>query len=111
MSAEFISNRAAVEAEIRVKTQAGALAAAHDLLAVSTPKTPYKRGDLRSRRRASVLSNGARAEWLARYAAVQEAGRRGGHTFRKYTTPGTGAHFVENAVKVVKQKMQGYFKW
>lgn len=68
------------------------------ILAEATLKAPKDKGHLR----ADVEINHDRPlHWRIsfnkEYAAAQEAGRTRGYKIRKYTTPGTGAHFLENA--------------
>lgn len=44
------------------------------------------------------------------YAAAQEAGTIRGRPIRNYSTPGTGAHFLENAGKKIKLIALEYLK-
>jgi len=97
----------------------------------SSPKTPRKTGSLRANIRKNVTGKRGSIRWGQRYAAAQEVGHMtvkaqrvvttdGGETFftlkpgryyfKKYTTPGTGAHFAENAVKKVAGNYRRYFK-
>lgn len=70
--------------------------AAGELMQESTPRTPFRKGELRSKRRVTPLKNGARMDWLARHAAVQNRGQRAGaRPFTNYTTPGTGKDFAK----------------
>lgn len=62
----------------------------------STRKTPMKTGALRRDVVKSVLGNRAKIEWGKNYAIFQEEKQ-----FKNYTTPGTGPHFAENAVREV----------
>lgn len=94
---------------------------ARDIHRKSTPKTPKKNGDLRKLVKVQSLGKRASIKWLAKYAAAQEKGvitikKPGGavppgtYVFRKYTTPGTGKHFAQNAVKSVAKNYRGYFR-
>ncbi len=75
---------------------------ANEVMVVATPLTPRKHGKLRQNRRKDSIMNGVSVSWLVGYAAVQEAGRRrGARPFTRYTTPGTGAKFVEKAIESV----------
>lgn len=67
----------------------------------SDPNTPKKEGRLRQGIIKQVLGLHGSIEWRKAYASVQEAGQRldGSHKITHYSTPGTGAHFAENAVK------------
>lgn len=69
------------------------------------PNTPKKTGSLR--RSAHLTKEGNRqvsVEWSEDYAEDQEEGiASNGQPIRRYTTPGTGAHFAQNAIdKVAK---------
>lgn len=76
---------------------------AGELLNESTPRTPFKDGELRGKRRVRPLSKGAEVQWLAGHAAVQEAGRRAGaRPFTNYTTAGTGSGFVSRYFNIGK---------
>lgn len=61
---------------------------------ISTPKTPKRTGRLRADIVKSVLGLKGSVRWGKGYAIFQETKQ-----FRNYTTPGTGPHFAENAVK------------
>lgn len=65
------------------------------------PKTPKRDNFLRKDVLKQVLGLNAKIIWDKAYAAVQERGSRkdGTHKIRNYTTPGTGPHFAENAIK------------
>lgn len=89
----------------------GLVNAAGDILTESTPRTPYKKGELRQKRRVVQLPNGAAIQWTARHAAVQNAGRRSGaRPFSNYTTAGTGKDFVKFGLDKVLPKLLRYFK-
>lgn len=70
----------------------------------ATPKTPKQFGDLRNNVLRQVLGLNAKVSWNQRYASIQESKQ-----FRNYTTPGTGPHFAENAVKKVTDNAAKYF--
>lgn len=59
---------------------------------------PAKTFRLRRSVRYQVLGNQATIQWLAPYAAAQEAGQANGRIFKKYTTPGTGRGFAQTAL-------------
>lgn len=110
MSAFYTDHSAAVEEALRKRFQNGAINMGGDVLSLSTEVTPRKDGDLRIRRRVVPLPNGARVEWLASYAAVQDKGVRRGRPFQHYTTPGTGPNFVKFGIDEVVKKLASYFK-
>lgn len=95
------------------------------------PLTPKKSGMLRANVRINAGGKRASIRWGQKYAGAQEAGhmtvkrqrvvtpdggvsfftlRPGRYTFKNYTTPGTGAHFAERAVKKVARRHKRYFK-
>lgn len=95
----------------------------------STPNTPLKTGPLRANVRKRVLGKTATIKWGQEYAAAQEVGHHTVHTtrvvnidgryvtltpgvykYRNYTTPGTGPHFAERAVKAVARRHRRYFR-
>lgn len=75
----------------------------------STPKTPMKTGQLRADVNKSVLGLNGKITWGKRYAYWQERGYTSGPV-KKYTTPGTGAQFAQNAVKDVVKDSRRYFR-
>lgn len=77
---------------------------AGELLTESTPDTPYRKGELRAKRRVSPTGKGAKIRWTARHAGAQEAGQARGRVFQNYTTAGTGKGFVEKNFSEEKVK-------
>lgn len=79
----------------------------------SNSKTPKLTGQLRADVNKSVDQQGnviqGKIRWGKHYAAYQERGYTSGKV-RRYTTPGTGAHFAENAVMDVKKDARSYFR-
>jgi len=72
---------------------------AESIVATSEKKTPKKEGNLRRDVLKQVLGLKGRVIWAKNYAEKMEINK-----FRKYTTPGTGPHFAENAVKEIVEK-------
>lgn len=70
------------------------------------PNTPKDKGNLRQDVLKQVLGLHATLDWRKVYASYQERGMRrdGTRRVKNYTTPGTAAHFAENAVKEVVAK-------
>lgn len=88
---------------------------ASSMLVEAKMKAPKKSGDLRASGRVknsldeSEVSFGGNAKTKP-YAYVQERGyAHKGRPFRHYTTPGTGAHYLENAKDVTLRKGIGAF--
>lgn len=105
-SARFVTRM-----ELAADQALGRAGAEIELLAKS--KVPVKQGPLQSsgqHRRVGLLHH--RVVFNKEYAAYQERGARrdGSHPVRKYTTPGTGAHYLENAGKTVMPKVRAYLK-
>src|SRR4051794_7653088 len=109
MASRYTSKSTAVAA-LKTKQRKGVVNLGGDILRLSTAVTPYKHGDLRIRRRVVPTAKGARVEWLSGHAAVQNRGFRSGRPFRRYTTAGTGAHFVEAGLKAVQPNLGEYFR-
>lgn len=76
-----------------------------DIDRISAPKTPKRLGDLRRNKLKQVLGLHATIQWRQQYAAVQEDKQH-----QNYTTPGTGPHYAENAVKEVVSNAGKYFR-
>lgn len=68
--------------------------------------TPKLEGRLRQGILKQVFGLTAVISWVKVYAAVQERGMRadGSYRIQHYSTPGTGPHFAENAVKKAVQE-------
>ncbi len=73
------------------------------------PNTPKLEGLLRANVRKNVVGKRGSIRWGQKYAAYQERGYTSGKV-RRYTTPGTGAHFAEKAVKKVDKERDKYFR-
>lgn len=71
----------------------------------SLARTPKRHGDLRNNKLKQVLGLHAVIQWRQRYAAIQEDIQH-----RNYTTPGTGSHYAQNAVREVVRDAQTYFR-
>ena len=71
--------------------------------AEANPKTPKKAGFLRRGVIKTVTGLRGKLEWRTDYAEYQERGSRkdGSNKVKNYTTPGTGPHYAENAVKKI----------
>ena len=72
-------------------------------------KTPKDQGELRKNILKNVSGHSAFIKWKSEYAAYQERGYTSGPV-RRYTTPGTGPHFAENAVDKVTSQANVYLK-
>ena len=87
-------------------------AALEDMKRISTPITPYLDGPLRADVKIRVQGRKGTIKWGKKYAAYQERGRRldGTHVVKRYTTPGTGKHFVKRSAKQMMKKYKKYFR-
>jgi hypothetical protein len=81
-----------------------------DIDRTASPKTPKKEGSLRGDVLKRVLGLAGEIVWLKGYAAAQEVGTTRGSPIRNYTTPGTGAHYAENAVIEVAKRADTHFR-
>lgn len=68
-------------------------------------KTPKRKGNLRNDVLKQVLGKHGIIIWQKEYARRQEE-----RLHQNYTTPGTGPHFAENAVKKVVERSDQYFR-
>lgn len=73
-------------------------------------RVPAKTFRLRRSVRYQVLGNQATVQWLAPYAAAQEAGMANGRVFRNYTYPGTGRGFGQEALLETRATFIADFK-
>jgi len=86
--------------------------AARDVVIDSRNKAPFKKGALRNEqdpiRQVSPVHY--QINYTEEYSAFQEFGGDGKRVVRKYTTPGTGKHFLKNAgdkqVQLLKMKFK-----
>lgn len=83
--------------------------ALEDIHRSSTAITPRLTGHLRADVKKSVIGKKGSIRWGKKYAAYQERGYTSGPV-KKYTTPGTGAHFAEKSVKEVAKEFNKYIK-
>lgn len=67
--------------------------------------TPKRLGNLRRDITKTVLGHQGTIVWGKKYAIYQETKQ-----YANYTTPGTGPHYAENAVKKVADDAESYFK-
>lgn len=89
-------------------TQNAALAIRYMLDAIdftANPRTPKREGNLRKDILKTVVGTKGSIKWQKNYAYFQEAKQHG-----RYTTPGTGPHYAENAVRQVVDHADVYFK-
>lgn len=108
MSADMHVLDVAIQLTERGRT--GLINAAGDIVTASTPVTPYRKGELRQKRRVIPQANGAKIVWSARHAGAQNAGQARGRVFRHYTTGGTGKGFVQYGLDRVMPHILEYFK-
>lgn len=74
-----------------------------DIQRTARPMTPMKTGELRS---SSVIrANEGVVNWTADHAGILE-----NKEFSNYTTPGTGPHFAERAVRQVEQRFDQHLR-
>lgn len=68
------------------------------------------RSSIRSRKSAvgSYVVTAGENSPAGSYAAAQEAGITNGHQIKNYSTPGTGPHFMQDAVDTIKERAGEY---
>lgn len=86
---------------------------AKDIVNIAKIYVPYKEGDLFKEimhEKVAILAHKVVVD--SDYAAYQERGKRkdGTHVVRKYTTPNTGAHFLENAANKIVENAVEYIR-
>lgn len=101
MSVKVIDNTAKIRVSTQARTQVFLRMLVEDVDNNAAPITPRDEGMLRNSTMKRVIGNRGTIAWNKRYAAPQEAGIVGPtHAqVRKYSTPGTGAHYAERAVR------------
>lgn len=115
MSVQFLDNTDRVKNAIEDAIGLSIRWSLEDIYAEATPKTPMNKGDLRTRVLRTMESNSKGViAWNSNYAGVQEQGYRrstnGIVHFRNYTTPGTGPHYAENAIKKIVDRFPEYLE-
>jgi hypothetical protein len=110
MSARYTSNTSVILSTTAHNASLGLRLLTDAIVKTAAPKTPKRKGNLRNDVLKQVLGLHASIRWDKRYAQVQETGVIKGSRIRKYTTPGTGPHFAENAVRTEVQRADDYFK-
>lgn len=96
--------------EARLQVGLGRIAQA--INATARSKVPRKYGNLANTGRVSGTGNEREITFGGqgiKYAHAQEEGTNGIVVFKKYTTPGTGAHYLEQSGdKIVKEGIKKY---
>lgn len=105
MSVEVTDNSPAVMDDIQRKFSLALRFMLDAIDTASQPATPKRVGDLRKNKLKQVLGLSAAIQWRQGYAAIQEDVQH-----RNYTTPGTGPHYAENAVRPVVAGAESYFR-
>jgi hypothetical protein len=94
MSVKIKDNTSNVKKGILIKANIFLRSFADDVVRISTPNTPRDTSRLRSDVLRQVLGLKGKIVWQKKYAGIQEVKQ-----FVNYTTPGTGPHYAENAIK------------
>jgi hypothetical protein len=98
--------------KVQLESLSGMRQLIEDIHRTSRPKTPMLSGDLRGDviKTTERLGDNIRGtiEWHRFYAWYQERGYTNGPV-KRYTTPGTEAHFAETSVKEVTSSSKKYF--
>src|SRR6476619_2417599 len=94
MSVKTMDNSRQLSASLAQRTALALRLVLDGIDSRSTPVTPQRTGGLRRDKLKQVVGLRASISWDKNYAGFQETKQ-----FQHYTTPGTGRHFAENAVK------------
>lgn len=110
--AKYTNNTKKVRGEFRRIGRNGLFRTGQDVLKGAGPRTPKRLNKLRKMTSIKQTSDtSVEVKWSARQAAVQNLGhRRGARPFKRYTTPGTGAGFVETGYEYARKRYKENFK-
>lgn len=92
-----------VQAKTELGMQMAIRLALEDIRRTAEPLTPRRTGELRSS--AIIRQSEGVVQWTADHAEILE-----NKEFSNYTTPGTGAHFAERAVRQVEQRFDQHLR-
>jgi hypothetical protein len=106
MSVRVTSNRLLNEMEVKNRTGLALRFMLDAIQEQATPFTPKRLGNLRADVVKQVVGTRGMIGWEKKYAGRMEKDE----TIVHYTTPGTGPHYAENAVKIVTEKAPLYFR-
>lgn len=109
MAYRIDDNMERIKADKDVKLALAIRFALDDIHRISRPKTPRLSGQLRGDVTKRVMGKRGSIKWGKHYAWYQERGYTNGKV-RRYTTPGTQAHFAETSVKEVARNARQYFR-
>lgn len=105
MSVRVVDNTAAIMFNVNSKVGIAFRFMLDAIDIEADPRTPKDKGNLRRDKLKIVNGLHASITWKKNYAIYQE-----NKQFGNYTTPGTGPHFAENAVKRVVAESAMFFK-
>lgn len=107
MPTRIVNNVARLKVKLDNNAGVALRLALEDIHRIATPVTPMDTGNLRQQIQKQIESNKqGYIQWNANYALYQENPPR---KFN-YTTPGTGPHFAEKAVKHVAENFSDYMR-
>lgn len=109
MAYVITDNTVRINARMKSNTPLALRFMANDIKREAEPVTPRLTGALRTNVLVTVSGSRARIHWGQKYAKYQERGYTNGKV-KRYTTPGTKAHFAEGAVKKVARRAGRYFR-
>lgn len=115
MSIQIKDNSAKIVLETTKNASLGLRYIAEAVVDESTPHTPKDEGNLQRDVIKQVLGLNGSIQWRKVYAQAQErgywvTGPLAGVKIKNYTTPGTGPHFAENAIRKVAKNYMTYFR-
>lgn len=103
MAVRIQSNTRQIIVETELGMEFAIRLALEDIRRTAAPITPMKTGELRSS--AVVRANEGVVNWTADHSEILE-----NKQFQNYTTPGTGPHFAERAVRQVEQRFDQHLR-
>lgn len=103
------SNMAQIKSEHKNKVGLALRFAIDGIQREAEPNTPKLSGQLRADVKKSVHGNIGKIVWGKKYSIWQERGYTSGPV-RRYTTPGTGAHFAQKAAEKEGGNPRKYLK-
>jgi hypothetical protein len=105
MSVKVVDLTPQIQNHTRTQTSLALRFMVDDVDRIANPKTPKRFGNLRRDIFKQVIGQKGYIQWRKEYAIYQETKQ-----YQNYTTPGTGPHFAENAVRKVVANAGSYFR-
>lgn len=105
MSVRVVDNTVKIKFQMDTGVNLALRLMLNDIEKTAFKNTPKNKGNLRRDILKTVVAKKGTIIWGKNYAVYQETKQ-----FKNYTTPGTGPHFAERAVKKVADNYREYLK-